>query len=90
MKVVADAFSVFIRGIMRDSASLSNTVERPPSVLVRCYWRSRCTQLDSLAHFSHCGGERFDLLLLLRNYRFLFPQPTLLILYFPVLFLGTP
>jgi len=30
MKVVADAFSVFIRGIMRDSASLSNTVERPP------------------------------------------------------------
>ena len=89
MKVVADAFSVFIRGIMRDSASLSNTVERP-SVLVRYYWRSRCTQLDSLAHFSHCGGERFDLLLLLRNYRLLFPQPTLLILYFPVLFLGTP
>jgi hypothetical protein len=89
MKVVADAFSVFIRGIMRDSASLSNTVEGP-SVLVRCYWRSGCTQLDSLAHFSHCDSERFDLFLLLRNYRFLFPQPTLLILYFPVLFSGTP
>ena len=56
------------------------------SLVVRCYLRSRCAWLDSLDDFPHGGGERFNLLLLLRDGRLEFGDCPLLFCDVPMLF----
>jgi hypothetical protein len=51
--------------LARNPEKLRPGAERRTSVFVRRYLRGSCAELDSLAHFPHGGGERFNLLLLL-------------------------